>query len=68
MFTTKDTKEEFSRKGAKTPRKNGWSFRPEGEIFLISLALARDDGRRPSLCEFGVPSTNLDGPWREDEA
>jgi hypothetical protein len=35
---TKITKENFSRKGAKTPRKYELSFRPKGEIFLKSLA------------------------------
>jgi hypothetical protein len=30
------------------------SFRPEGEIFLRSLALARDDGHCPSLGALGV--------------
>ncbi len=34
----------ISRKGAKV---NELSFRPKGEIFLRSLAFARDDGPRP---------------------
>jgi hypothetical protein len=45
-----------SRKGAKTPSSELMSFRPlrqssgqaPGEIFLRSLAFARDDGRSPS--------------------
>jgi len=35
------------------------SFRPKGEIFLRSLAFARDDRPCPSLGVLGVPSTLL---------
>jgi len=35
------------RKDAKFGKKDSLSFRPQGEIFLRSLAFARDDGRRP---------------------
>src|SRR3990167_7742160 len=35
------------RKDAKFGKKDSLSFRPKGEIFLRSLAFARDDGPRP---------------------
>src|SRR3990172_4810568 len=35
------------RRDAKHAKKDPLSFRPKGEIFLISLASARDDGPRP---------------------
>jgi hypothetical protein len=44
----------ISRKDAKAAKESILSFRPKGEIFLRSLAFARDDGPGPSLGVLGV--------------
>src|SRR6266700_913900 len=51
MFT-RTTKKSLSRQDAKSVKKRCLSFRPKREIFLRSLAFARDDGPRPVLACF----------------
>jgi hypothetical protein len=56
----------LSRKDAKYAKKGTLSFRPKGEIFLRSLALARDDGPLPvTLASFAALGESQLFPYPE---
>src|SRR5687768_1016596 len=59
IWESRKASPEQCRRDAKAAKEIGLSFRARGEIFLRSLAFARDDGPWPSLCDFA--------PWREEK-
>jgi hypothetical protein len=54
-----ELKKIYRAKHAKLAKNDSLSFRPKGEIFLRSLAFARDDGPRPVALAFFARDTNF---------